>query len=108
GQEILSQSREDLAERGVAEAIEGLIARLAGLDYVLATKGSEMLGGIGLLDADLFAKLADRQLAAVEILHDSDPSRMRESLGDPRLESPHRIQHGPRPAIKSEYSNYRI
>jgi hypothetical protein len=83
-QEELPHRPDYLAERRVAQAVEGLVAGLTGLDDVLVAEDGEVLGGVGLLDPHLLAQLADRQLALVEVLHDGAPGRVRQRLEDAR------------------------
>jgi hypothetical protein len=87
--EILPQRLKYLGERRIMQAVEGLVAYLARLDDVFVAENGEVLGGVRLLDADLFAELADGQLSVVKVLDDRDPGRVRESLEDFRLEPPH-------------------
>ncbi len=88
-QKIFLQSRKHLAERRIAEAVESLVAGLAGLDNVLIAEDGQVLGGIRLLDSDLLAELTDGHFAQVEALDDGDSGRVREGLEDLRLELPH-------------------
>jgi hypothetical protein len=89
GQEELSQRFEHSAESRVSHAVENLIAGFACLDDVLVTQNGEMLGGVGLLDANFGTELADGQLTVREVLDKGNSRGMRQRLKDSSFVSPH-------------------
>jgi hypothetical protein len=65
-EEVLPHFGENFTEQGIADAIEDLIANLSTFHDVLTAKDSEMLGSIGLFDANFLTQVADGHFPVLE------------------------------------------
>jgi hypothetical protein len=106
---VVAHLREHVSQERVAKAVEDLVALLAAFDNVPVPQDGQVLGGIGLLDADALAQLAHGHLGAAEKLDDGDARGVGQGLKNPGLELPHGLQHrspGSQPMISIfEYAN---
>ena len=77
---------EDFNKDGVAQGVVDLIAGLAGGDDLFGAKDGEVLGGVGLVNAEFGDELASGFFAVAEGFDDGDAGGVGEGLEDLRFE----------------------
>ena len=85
GQEKLPQRFQHRGQRRVAQAVDDLVAFLAGFNQVLVSQHGQMLRSVRLFDANFVAQPSHRHFSHAQLLDDGDPRRMRQGLKDPAL-----------------------
>src|SRR5438132_6043009 len=95
---ILAHEVKNLAQDRMAQGVEDLVAVLPPADDLPGTQHGQMLGRIGLLQAELPVDARDRHFALVaKQLHDGDAGRVAQSLKDARLEVTNAVLHSASP-----------
>ena len=91
--EVGAHEIQDLDDDGVADGIEDLVAGLAGGDELLGAQDGEVLGDVGLLEAELLDQGSGGELSVSQEFEDGDAGGMGEGLEDVGFESAEGILH---------------
>src|SRR5439155_17017879 len=95
---ILADEVKNLAQDRMAQGVEDLVAVLSPADDLPGTQDGQVLGRIGLLQAELPVDARDGHLALVaQQFHDGDARGVAQSLKDARLEVTNPVLHSASP-----------